>query len=67
MGLGEKKRKVGTYPVQVGTYPLLKNNFLYQKELQDQKKWVRIPAGMKGTFYLYTIVPQLLLRSAQHS
>jgi hypothetical protein len=48
MGLGEKKEKVGTYPLRPGTYPLLENNFLYQKELRDEKKWVRDSGGMKG-------------------
>jgi hypothetical protein len=47
MGLG-KKAKVGTYPLEPGIYPLLKNNFLFQKELQDRKKWVWVSAGMKG-------------------
>jgi hypothetical protein len=48
MGLGKTNKKVGTYPLKPGTYPLLKNNFLYQKELDALKKWVRISGGMKG-------------------
>ena len=48
MGVEKTKEKVGTYPLQQGTYPLLKNNLLYQKELDDKKKWVRVSGGMKG-------------------
>ena len=48
MGLEEKKEKVGTYPLQPGTYPLLKNNLLCQKELYAEKKWVRISGGMNA-------------------
>jgi len=47
MGLKQSK-KVGTYPLRPGTYPLLENNLLYHKELKDEKKWVRIFAGMRG-------------------
>ena len=49
MGLKTTKEKVGTYPLRPGTYPLLKNNLLCQKELRDKKKWVRVSGGMKGT------------------
>jgi len=45
--MGLKKEKVGTYPLRVGTYPLLKINLLYHKELRDEKKWVRIFRGMR--------------------
>jgi hypothetical protein len=48
MGLGKTNEKVGTYPLKPGTYPLLKNNLLYQKELDVEKKWVRVSGGMKG-------------------
>ena len=48
MGIGVVKEKVGTYPLEPGTYPVLKNNLLCQKELQDRKKWVRVSGGMKG-------------------
>ena len=46
MGLKLKKEKVGTYPLPPGTYPLLENNFLYHKELRDEKKWIRVFGGM---------------------
>ena len=48
MGLRITKEKVGTYPLPPGTYPLLKINLLYHKELRGQRKWVRISGGMKG-------------------
>lgn len=48
MGLEETKEKVGTYPLEPGTYPLLKNNLLCQKELNAAEKWVRISAGMNA-------------------
>ena len=41
-------KKVGTYPVGPGTYPLLRINLLCKKKLQPQKKWVRDSAGMRG-------------------
>jgi len=37
--MGLKKEKVGTYP-------LLKINLLYHRDLRDEKKWVRIFRGM---------------------
>jgi len=46
MGLRLKKEKVGTYPLRPGTYPLLKINLLYHKELRAAKKWVRVFGGM---------------------
>lgn len=49
MGVRKIKEKVGTYPLRPGTYPLLKINLLYHKELQGKKKWVRVSGGMKGT------------------
>jgi hypothetical protein len=49
MGLKITKEKVGTYPLGQGTYPLLKNNLLYHKELRGKKKWVRVSGGMKGS------------------
>jgi hypothetical protein len=48
MGLEKTKGKVGTYPLKPGTYPLLKNNLLYQKELHAAEKWVRVTGGMNG-------------------
>jgi len=41
-------KKVGTYPLAPGTYPLLKIKFLCEKKLKPQKKWVRVSAGMRG-------------------
>jgi len=41
-------KKVGTYPVRPGTYPLPPINLLFKKKLQTQKKWVRVLAGMRG-------------------
>lgn len=41
-------KKVGTYPLKPGTYPLLKINLLCKKKLHTQKKWVRVLEGMRG-------------------
>ena len=48
MGLRIAKEKVGTYPLQPGTYPLLKNNFLCQKKLNAAEKWVQVSGGMSA-------------------